>query len=77
MSHNNIFKYTLGIAFAIAVFVHGMNGTVEATNTVDPAVTADGQTAVFAGGCFWCVESDFDKVDGAVSYTHLTLPTKA
>ena len=23
-------------------------------------------TAVFAGGCFWCVESDFDKVDGVV-----------
>ncbi len=24
------------------------------------------QTAVFAGGCFWCVESDFDKVEGVV-----------
>ena len=24
-------------------------------------------TAVFAGGCFWCVEADFDKVDGVVS----------
>jgi peptide-methionine (S)-S-oxide reductase len=23
--------------------------------------------AVFAGGCFWCVESDFDKLDGVVS----------
>ncbi len=23
-------------------------------------------TAVFAGGCFWCVESDFEKVDGVV-----------
>lgn len=22
------------------------------------------QTAIFAGGCFWCVESDFDHVDG-------------
>ena len=22
--------------------------------------------AVFAGGCFWCVESDFEKVDGVV-----------
>ena len=22
------------------------------------------QTAVFAGGCFWCTESDFEKVDG-------------
>lgn len=24
------------------------------------------QTAIFAGGCFWCVESDFDHVDGVV-----------
>ncbi|MBL4806602.1 MAG: peptide-methionine (S)-S-oxide reductase MsrA [Rhodobacteraceae bacterium] len=24
------------------------------------------QTAIFAGGCFWCVESDFDKVAGVV-----------
>lgn len=24
-------------------------------------------SAVFAGGCFWCMEADFDKVDGVVS----------
>ena len=22
------------------------------------------KSAIFAGGCFWCVESDFDKIDG-------------
>ncbi len=27
------------------------------------------ETAVFAGGCFWCVESDFDKVKGVISTT--------
>lgn len=31
-----------------------------------PAATA---TATFAGGCFWCVEVDFDKVPGVISTT--------
>ncbi|MGW8302427.1 MAG: peptide-methionine (S)-S-oxide reductase MsrA [Desulfobacterales bacterium] len=26
----------------------------------------DYKTATFAGGCFWCVESDFEKVDGVL-----------
>ncbi len=25
--------------------------------------------ATFAGGCFWCVEADFDKIDGVISTT--------
>jgi peptide-methionine (S)-S-oxide reductase len=27
------------------------------------------ETAIFAGGCFWCVESDMDKVKGVISTT--------
>ena len=30
------------------------------------AQAADTKTAIFAGGCFWCVESDFDKVEGVL-----------
>jgi peptide-methionine (S)-S-oxide reductase len=35
-----------------------------------PTKPKDGlETAIFAGGCFWCTESDFDKVKGVVSTT--------
>tara|TARA_Y100001936_G_scaffold254181_1_gene326775 strand:+ start:50234 stop:50626 length:393 start_codon:yes stop_codon:yes gene_type:complete len=27
------------------------------------------KTAIFAGGCFWCVEKDFDHVKGVVETT--------
>lgn len=30
---------------------------------------AETKTAIFAGGCFWCVESDFDGVAGVTSTT--------
>lgn len=34
------------------------------------AQTPPGQAvATFAGGCFWCTESDFDKVPGVISTT--------
>lgn len=29
-----------------------------------PVRAAELKTAIFAGGCFWCVESDFDQVEG-------------
>jgi peptide-methionine (S)-S-oxide reductase len=34
-----------------------------------PAGLPEKATATFAGGCFWCVEADFDKVDGVLSTT--------
>lgn len=46
-----------------------------------PAVGPGQAAAVFAGGCFWCMESDFDKLPGIVATTsgyaggHLKNPT--
>ncbi len=39
-------------------------GTVAATD-----VPANQAAAVFAGGCFWCMEKPFDLVDGVLSTT--------
>jgi len=38
---------------------------------IAPTATAQSPTAqaTFAGGCFWCVEADFDKVPGVLSTT--------
>lgn len=33
------------------------------------AAHAETRTIVLAGGCFWCVESDFDHVEGVLSTT--------
>lgn len=35
------------------------------SSTIAQAATTE--TAIFAGGCFWCLESDFDKLDGVIS----------
>ena len=39
-----------------------MIGTSEVSGAADDGI----DVATFAGGCFWCVESDFDKVPGVV-----------
>lgn len=40
--------------------------SIQAKEEKTMAVTGELKVATFAGGCFWCMESDMDKVDGVV-----------
>jgi peptide-methionine (S)-S-oxide reductase len=55
---NAMFKLFLAATFLSSGFLSGTAASFAATDT-----------AVFAGGCFWCVESDMDKVNGVVATT--------
>jgi len=52
-------------SFAIAALL-ALAASVSSTQAVAQGPTAK---ATFAGGCFWCVEADFDKVPGVISTT--------
>ncbi len=58
------------LAFVAAgIFLHGRFDTKQAMSmeaNVSQAVT---QKAMFAGGCFWCMEKPFEKLDGVLSVT--------
>jgi peptide-methionine (S)-S-oxide reductase len=62
------------VAVAMAVGLAALPGVAQ-TPDKSPATgpgagkPANLEIATFAGGCFWCVEYDFDKVEGVVSTT--------
>jgi len=57
------------IALFVSVLALGCQGTetnaIEGKNPMTKA-SANTKVATFAGGCFWCTESDFEKVPGVL-----------
>jgi peptide-methionine (S)-S-oxide reductase len=69
---NTVRSWTFGAVIALIVGIVAALGAggprAQATTATGPA-PAGLAKATFAGGCFWCVESDFDKVPGVISTT--------
>ena len=57
----------VALAAGLAAMAFGFFSSAGAQDQVSSPDAKRLSTAVFAGGCFWCVEADFDKVDGVVS----------
>lgn len=68
-------KARQGFAAAWLVALVLLSGVVRAVGVLPAsaasasATSAVTATATFAGGCFWCVEADFDKLPGVVATT--------
>jgi peptide-methionine (S)-S-oxide reductase len=69
-------RLLLGLALVLAAF-----GVAAAQMAPLPKPALGQAVATFAGGCFWCTESDFDYVPGVISTTsgytggHVANPT--
>jgi len=56
-----------GIALTMILLgVYTVSSMDKKTEKPTMEMSKNTMTAVFAGGCFWCTESDFEKVDGVL-----------
>ena len=59
----------LVISLVIAVGILAGFGASGRTSPPAPGTPAEGALATFAGGCFWCMEPPFEKLDGVLDVT--------
>lgn len=65
MHRRQLLQWLLGLS----VFMSSSAGTAWAKDSpgAQPSRPAGSATAIFAGGCFWCLEADFDKLPGVLA----------
>lgn len=57
---------TLSTTTLLALFLMSFLGADPVPAKKFVSKDAKTETAIFAGGCFWCVEANFEKVDGVI-----------
>jgi methionine-S-sulfoxide reductase len=63
--------YKLTIIYLIGFLALGLLSTAYASGAETRSGVSENklEKATFAGGCFWCMEPPFDKLDGVISTT--------
>ena len=67
----DLFMYKLTFIYLIGFLALGFLSTTNASGAESPSSVSKNklEKATFAGGCFWCMQPPFDKLDGVISTT--------
>ena len=73
MSRRSVVGIVLGLLFAAGVVAQSVpdpgaaSGGGKSATAAPPPPAPGTAVAIFASGCFWCTESDFEKLPGVIS----------